>query len=157
MLQLYWAWLLRVAYHREISSDIAPLCGFSFTIRAKDLFPAAVFMQKAGTKSITSLRLSRRWRCSKSTRWQGWFKLTIQIGSELLRKSNQIMLCFWPARLFVDFLLHWLVQLCKKEHNVYLSRIVGLISNLCFEGIESSEECIARLIRRFFGLHPIKP
>ncbi len=70
---------------------------FSFTIGAKDLFPAAVFIQKAGARSITSLRLERSGRCRTSTRWQGWFGLTIEVGSELFRKSNQIMLCFWHA------------------------------------------------------------
>ncbi len=70
---------------------------FSFTIRAKDLFPAAVFLQRARGRSITSLRLSGSRRCRTSTRWQGWFGLTIEVGSELLRKSNQIMLCIWHA------------------------------------------------------------
>ncbi len=32
---------------------------FSFTIRAEDLFPAAVFIRRASDKSITLLRLSR--------------------------------------------------------------------------------------------------
>ena len=67
------------------------------------------------------------------------------------------MLCCWHAWLFADFLLHRLVQLCKEEHNTYLSRIVGLIPNLCFKVIESSEECIVRLIGRFFGLHQLEP
>ncbi len=130
---------------------------FFFTIRAKDLFPTAVFMREAGTKSITSLRLSRKRKCRTSTCWQGWFRLTIQVGSKFLRECKQIMLCFWNAWFFADFLLHRLVQSCKEEHNFYLSRIVGLIPNLCFEGIELSEKCIVRLIGRFFGLHPINP
>ena len=50
---------------------------FSFTMVAKDLFPAAFFMQKAGNRSITLLRVKRSGRCRTSTRWQGWFKLTI--------------------------------------------------------------------------------
>ncbi len=70
---------------------------FSLTIGAKNLFPTAVFMQRAGNKSITLLRLSRSGRSKPSTRWQGWFWLTIQVGSELLRECNQIMLCFWHA------------------------------------------------------------
>ncbi len=70
---------------------------FSFTIGAKDLFPAAVFMRRAGNKSITLLRLGKSRRYRTRTRLQGWFGLTIQIGSELLRKGNQIMLCFWHA------------------------------------------------------------
>ncbi len=111
---------------------------FSFTIEAKTLFPAAVFIQKAGARSITSLRLERSGRCRTSTRWQRWFGLTTEVGSELLCKVNQIMLCFWHAWLFADFLLHWLVQPCKKQHNFYIGRIVGLIPNLCFEGIELS-------------------
>ncbi len=70
---------------------------FSFTIGAKNLFPAAFFIQRAGGRSITSPRLSGSGRCSTSTRRQRWFGLTIEVGSELLRKSNQIMLCFWHA------------------------------------------------------------
>ncbi len=70
---------------------------FSFTIRAKNLFPAAVFMRRAGNKSITLPRLSRSGRCRTRTRWQRWFGLTIQVGSELLCKGNQIMLCSWHA------------------------------------------------------------
>ncbi len=41
---------------------------FSFTMGAKDLLPTAVFMQRAGNKSITLLRLSRSGRCRTSTR-----------------------------------------------------------------------------------------
>ncbi len=130
---------------------------FSFTIGAKDLFPTAVFIQRAGSRSITSPRLSRSRWCGISTRWQGWFGLTIEVGTELLRKSNQIMLYFWHTWLFADFLLHLLVQPCKEEHNFHLSRIVGFIPNLCFEGIALSKKCIFRLIGRFFGLQPIKP
>ncbi len=44
---------------------------FSFTIGAKDLFPAVFFIQRDGGRSITSLRLSRSGRCRTSTRWQG--------------------------------------------------------------------------------------
>ncbi len=111
---------------------------FSFTIGAKDLFPAVVSIQRAGGRSITSLRLSRSTRCGTSTRRQEWNGLTIKVGSELFCKSNQIMLCFWHAWLFVDFLLHRFVRPCKKEHNFYLSMIVDLIPNLCFEDIELS-------------------
>ncbi len=68
---------------------------FSFTIGAKDLFPAVVFLQRASGRSISLLRLSRSGRCEASTRWQGWFGLTIEVGLELFRKSNQIMLSFW--------------------------------------------------------------
>ncbi len=130
---------------------------FFFTIGAKNLFLAAVFIRRAGNKSITLLKLSRSRRCRTCTCWQGWFGLTIQVRSELLRKGNHIMLCFWHTWLFAHFLLHQLVQPCKEEHNFHFSKVVGLIPNLCFEGIESSEECIVRLIGRFFGLHPIKP
>ncbi len=129
---------------------------FSFTIGANDLFSAAVFMWKVGNKSIILLRLRRSGRCRAITYWQRWFRLTIQVGLELLRESNQIMLCFWNAWLFADFWLHRLVQSCNEEHNFHLSRIVGLISNLCFEGIESLEKCIFPLIGRFFGFHQIK-
>ncbi len=59
---------------------------FSFTIGAKELFSTAVYMQRAGNKSITLLRLSKNKKCRTSTCWQGWFGLTIQAGSELLRK-----------------------------------------------------------------------
>ncbi len=41
---------------------------FSFTIRAKDLFPTVVFMRRAGKKSFTLLRLSRNGRCRTNTR-----------------------------------------------------------------------------------------
>ncbi len=68
---------------------------FSFTIGGKVLFPVAVFIRKAGNMSITSLRLSRSRSCRTRTHWQGWFGLTIQVGSELLCKGNQIILCFW--------------------------------------------------------------
>ncbi len=68
---------------------------FSFTIGAKDLFPAAVFMRRAGNNSIILFMLSRSGKRRTRTRWQGWFELTIQVGSELLCKGNQIMLCFW--------------------------------------------------------------
>ena len=50
---------------------------FSFTIRAKNLFLMAVFIQRAGDSSITSLRLSKSGRCRMSMRWQGWFRVTI--------------------------------------------------------------------------------
>ncbi len=70
---------------------------FSFIIGAKDLFPTAVLMRSAGNKRIISLMLSRSGRCKTSTRWQGWFELTIQVGSELLCEGNQITLCFWHA------------------------------------------------------------
>ncbi len=70
---------------------------FSFTIGAKDLFPSVFFIQRAGCRSINSLRLSRSRKCGTSTRWQGWFGLTIEVGSELLCKSNQIMICFLHA------------------------------------------------------------
>ncbi len=73
------------------------LVAFFFTIGAKDLFSAAVFMRRAGNKSITSPRSSRSRRFKTRTRCQGWFGLTIQVGSELLRKGYQIMLCFWHA------------------------------------------------------------
>ncbi len=68
-----------------------------FTIGAKDFFFAAVFMRRAGNKIITLLKLSKIRRCRTVTRWQGWFGLTIQVESELLRNSNQIMLCFGHA------------------------------------------------------------
>ncbi len=70
---------------------------FSFIIGAKDLFNAVVFIQRAGCRRITLLKLSRSRRCGTSTHWQGWFALTIEVGSELFRKSHQIMLCFWHA------------------------------------------------------------
>ena len=130
---------------------------FFFTIGAKDLFSMAFLLPRASHRSITSLRLSKSGRCRTSTYWPGWFRLTILVGSELLCKGSQIMLCFWHAWLFADSLLYCLVQPCKKKHNLYLSRIVGRISNLCFEDIESSEECIVRLIGHFFGLDQIKP
>ena len=41
---------------------------FSFTIVAKDLFSTAVFLQRAGNKSITLLKLSRSRKCRTSTR-----------------------------------------------------------------------------------------
>ena len=121
---------------------LLPFVAFSFTIGAKDLFPATVVMRRAGHKSITLLRLRKSRRCRTRTYWQRWFGLTIQVGSELLHKGNQIMLCFWHTWLFVHFLLHRLVQPYKEEHNFYLSRIIIFIPTLCFEGIESSEECI---------------
>ena len=43
---------------------------FSFTIEAKDFFPMAVFMRRAGNKSITALSFSKSGRCRTSTRWQ---------------------------------------------------------------------------------------
>ncbi len=70
---------------------------FYFTIGAKNLFPSAVLMGRAGNKSITSPRLSRNGRCRTKTRWRRWFRLTIQVGSELRYKGNQIMLCSWHA------------------------------------------------------------
>ncbi len=70
---------------------------FSFTIGAKDLFPSAVFIRRSGNKTITLLSLSRSRRCRTRTRCQGWFGLTNQVGSKLLWKGNQIMLCFWHA------------------------------------------------------------
>ena len=73
---------------------LRPFVAFSFTIGAKDLFPTTVFMRRAGNRSIALLRLSRSRKCKTSTRWQGWFRLTIQVGSELLCEGNQIMLCF---------------------------------------------------------------
>ncbi len=44
---------------------------FSFTIGAKDLFPAPVFMRRAGDNCMTLLRLSRSIKCKTSTHWQG--------------------------------------------------------------------------------------
>ncbi len=70
---------------------------FSFKVGAKDLFPAALFMRRAGNKSIILPRLSTSGKCSTKTRWQRWFGLTIQVRSELLYKSKQIMLCSWHA------------------------------------------------------------
>ncbi len=70
---------------------------FSFTIGAKYLFIAAVFMRRAGNKSITLQRLSKSGKCRASTRWQRRLGLTIQVGSELPCKGNQIMLSFWHA------------------------------------------------------------
>ncbi len=70
---------------------------FSFIIGAKNLYPAVFFIQRAGGRSITLLKLSRSRRCGTITRLQGWFGLTIEVGLDFLRKSNQIMLCFWHA------------------------------------------------------------
>ena len=69
----------------------------SFTLEAKNLFPTALLMRRAGDRSINSLRLSRNRSCRTRTRWQRCFRLTIQVGSELLCKGNQIMFCFWYA------------------------------------------------------------
>ncbi len=130
---------------------------FSFTIGAKDLFSMAVHMRKVGDMSITLLKLSRSIKCRTNTYWQCWIGLTIQVESEFPRESNQIMLHFWYSWLFAHFLLHRLVQPWKKEHNFYLSRIVGLIPNLCFEGIELSKKHIIQLIGRFYSFRLIKP
>ncbi len=50
---------------------------FSFIIGAKDLNSAAVFIQRAGDRSIALLRLNRSGRCKTSTCWQGWLELMI--------------------------------------------------------------------------------
>ncbi len=103
---------------------------FSFTIRAKDLFLTSIFMWRAGNKSTTLLKLSRNRSYKRNTCWQEWFWLTIQVALELF---------------------------CEGNYNFYLGRVVDLIPNLCFKGIESSVKRIVWLIGRFFGLHPIKP
>ncbi len=82
----------------RIAGFLPKLClfvAFSFTIGVKDPFSAAVSMRRADNKSVTLLKLSRSGRCRTRTRWQGLFGLTILVRSELLRKGNQIMLCFW--------------------------------------------------------------
>ncbi len=98
---------------------------FSLIIGEKDLFSTAVFMRIAGNKSITLLRLSRSGKYRTSTRWQGWFELTIQVGSEFFCEGNQIMLSFWHDWLCADFLLHWRVQPCKKEHTYILAGLLA--------------------------------
>ncbi len=70
---------------------------FFFTIGAKNLFSTGVLMRKAGDRSINLLKSSKNVKCRASTRLLGWFRLTIQVESELLYESNQIMLCFWHA------------------------------------------------------------
>ncbi len=49
----------------------------SFTIRAKNLFSAALLMQKAGDRCINSLRLNQSGKNRTRMNGQGWFRPTI--------------------------------------------------------------------------------
>ncbi len=144
---------LRGFASRDFSWYYSLFVVFSFTIW---FFSTAVCIWRAGNMTITLLRLRKNGKCKTSTRWQWLFRLTIHVGFDLLYEGNQIMLSFWHASLFTNFWLHRLVQPCKKELNFYPGKIVVFNPDLCFEGIESSEERIVWLVRCFFGLQLIK-
>ncbi len=110
---------------------------FSFTIRAKNLFPAAVFMRRAGNKSINSLKLSRSRTVGRRRVGRDGLGSRSRLGQSFFARATRSCLVSGMLDCLRIFLCISLSNLAKKS-----------ITSMLAGSLASSPICVLRVLNR---------